>query len=189
VNALDIAPGTLVVTVGASGSGKSTFLRRVPREAVVSSDAVRHELHGDASSHGNEPRVWRTVYERVHERLGRGLTTVLDSTAASGKARKRAREAARLHGAPLLFLVFDTPLGVSLARNRARQDGLRSVAVPAPAIYKQHAQVQQFLQNPQLDAGQQLVVLSPEEADHLEVRMPLEPAPSRDPIEAPPLLE
>src|SRR5207253_933636 len=92
---MTIPPGALVVAVGAAGSGKSTFLRRFPSEAVVSSDAIRHELQGDAASHASEPRVWRTVYQRIHERLSRGLATVLDSTAASPQARRTAQEAAR----------------------------------------------------------------------------------------------
>ena len=178
---LTVPPGALVIAVGPSGSGKSTFLARFPPAAVISSDAVRHEIHGDASDHRDEPRVWSTVYDRVHARLGRGLTTVLDSTAARGQARKEAIEAARLHGAPTLLVVFDTPLEVCLRRNRARRDPLRSVPVPEEVVRRQHDQVAQLLRNPRASGADRVVVLTPTLADRVRVAAPMEPVERRAP--------
>ena len=59
-------PGALAVTVGAAGSGKTTFLaRRFPAEAVVSADAIRHELAGDAAVQDQDARVWRILVARA----------------------------------------------------------------------------------------------------------------------------
>ena len=179
---LTIPPGALVIAVGASGSGKSTFLRRFPPEAVISSDAVRHEIHGDASNQSHEPRVWSRIYDRVHARLGHGLTTVLDSTAAAGPARKSAIEAAHLHGAPAILVVFDTPLDVCLRRNRARRDPLRSEPVPEEAVRRQHGQVAQLLKNLPASGADRVVVLTPELADRVRVVASMEPVERRAPV-------
>lgn len=178
---LTVPPGTFVIAVGASGSGKSTFLFRFPREAVVSSDEVRHAIHGDASNHGNEPRVWATVYDRVHARLGAGLTAVLDSTAARGNARRAATEAARLHGAPTLLVVFDTPLEVCLRRNQARRDPLRSEPVPEEVVRLQHGQVTQLLKNLAASGADSAVVLTSELAKRVRVDAPMEAVERRAP--------
>ncbi len=166
---LTVAPGTLVIAVGPSGSGKSTLLGRFPREAVIASDTIRHEIHGDASNHSDEPRVWSTLYDRVHQRLGRGLTTVLDSTAARGRARKEAMEVARLHGAATLLIILDTPLDVCLQRNQARRDPLRSAPVPEEITRLQHGQVAQFISNVSRSGADRAVVLTPALAERIRV--------------------
>ena len=80
----------LVVLVGASGSGKSTWAESHFRaQEVVSSDALRgivgsgpHDLDASSDAFG----VLETV---VAARLGRGLTTVVD-TLGLDQARRRA---------------------------------------------------------------------------------------------------
>jgi protein phosphatase len=167
---LAILPGTFVVTVGAAGCGKTTFVQRhFPPEMVVSSDAIRHELYGDAAEQGGQARVWGRVYYRVRRRLAQGLTTVLDSTAATPRARQRALRVARQHGAPLLFLVFQMPLSVCLARNRARLDPTRSGPVPDVAVIQQFEQVSRFLASAQPRDEVQIAVLTPEAVDTVRV--------------------
>ena len=76
-----LVPGTLVVTVGAAGSGKTTLVeRQFPAETIVSADRIRHELGGDAAIQDLDAHVWRVLLSRVHARLSRGLLTVVDST-------------------------------------------------------------------------------------------------------------
>ena len=84
----------LVVLVGASGSGKSTWAAAHYRaQEVVSSDDLRgvvgsgpHDLDASADAFG----VLETV---VAARLGRGLTTVVDTLGLEGVRRRAWRDA------------------------------------------------------------------------------------------------
>ena len=120
----------LVVLVGASGSGKSTWARaRYREQEVVSSDALRgvvgsgpHDLDASADAFA----VLETV---VAARLGRGLTTVVD-TLGLDEARRRAwLAAARAAGLPAVVVLMQTPEAECRRRNAARDR-----PVPAPVL-------------------------------------------------------
>ncbi|HYH72488.1 MAG TPA: LLM class flavin-dependent oxidoreductase [Nocardioides sp.] len=120
----------LVVLVGASGSGKSTWAALHFRaQEVVSSDALRgivgsgpHDLDASSDAFG----VLETV---VAARLGRGLTTVVD-TLGLDEARRRAWLAqGRRAGLPAVAVVLDTP-DVECRRRNATRDR----PVPAPVL-------------------------------------------------------
>ena len=168
-----LVPGTLVVTVGVAGSGKTTFVeRQFPAETIVSADRIRHELAGDAAVQDLDARVWRVLFGRVHARLSRGLLTVVDSTAVSPKTRRSLRRLAALHAAPLLFLVFATPLAECFRRNAARCDGLRSARVPPSVIQQQFARLAHVLRDPgHLQGGR--VVVRPADAERSRFELPL----------------
>jgi alkanesulfonate monooxygenase SsuD/methylene tetrahydromethanopterin reductase-like flavin-dependent oxidoreductase (luciferase family)/predicted kinase len=111
----------LVVLVGPSGSGKSTWAaERYRSEEVVSSDTLRgfvgsgpHDL--DASDDAFE------LLERIVDaRLGRGLTTVVDTLGTDVARRARWRGAARAAGLPAVVVVVDTPDAECRRRNAAR---------------------------------------------------------------------
>jgi len=100
---------------------------------------------------------------------------VLDSTAATGQARRAAIEAGRVHGATTILVVFDTPLDECLRRNRARRDRLRSQPVPDGVIQRQHAQVAQLLQALEASPADQAIVLTPDLAERVGVIAPMVP--------------
>lgn len=120
----------LVVLVGASGSGKSTWAaRRYRAEEVVSSDALRgvvgsgpHDLDASAEAFDLLDRI-------VAARLRRGLTTVVDTLGLDEARRTTWRMAAREAGMPAVAVLLDTPPDVCRSRNRERDR-----PVPAPAI-------------------------------------------------------
>jgi alkanesulfonate monooxygenase SsuD/methylene tetrahydromethanopterin reductase-like flavin-dependent oxidoreductase (luciferase family)/predicted kinase len=120
----------LVVLVGASGSGKSTWAAAHYREQeVVSSDALRgvvgsgpHDLDASADAFG----VLETV---VTARLGRGLTTVVDTLGLDPTKRRAWLAAARAAGLPAVVVLLDTPDAECRRRNAARDR-----PVPAPAL-------------------------------------------------------
>jgi len=114
---------SLVVLVGASGSGKSTFARRHfgPFE-VVSSDFCR----GLVSNEENDQTVSKEAFDLLHSillhRLRLGRLTVVDATNARPEDRKHLVRIAREHHVLPVAIVFDIPEKICHERNRARDD-------------------------------------------------------------------
>ena len=92
-----------VVTVGLPGSGKSywanEYIKTCPNSVVVSSDAIREELWGDANDQQNPLEVFETMFRRSVAALKEGKDVVYDATNLVAKTRKatlaRVREATK----------------------------------------------------------------------------------------------
>lgn len=93
---LHIPDLSLVVLIGASGSGKTTFARRhfQPYE-IVSSDACRLMLSNDENTKGISDEAFELLYFIVSKRLKRGLLTVVDATNVNPTHRKQLIRLAR----------------------------------------------------------------------------------------------
>jgi alkanesulfonate monooxygenase SsuD/methylene tetrahydromethanopterin reductase-like flavin-dependent oxidoreductase (luciferase family)/predicted kinase len=123
----------LVVLIGASGSGKSTWARaRFRDQEIVSSDALRgvagsgpHDLDATADA-------FSLLEQIVDARLGRGLTTVVDTLGFDIPRRTRWLAAARSAGLPAVAVVLATP-----AAECRRRNANRDRPVPAPALAAQ----------------------------------------------------
>jgi F420-dependent oxidoreductase-like protein len=108
----------LVVLVGTSGAGKTTWADAHFPGRVVSTDRLRALVgeHQDDQRAGTDAfAVLDLVVER---RLKRGLLTVVDSLALNTKRRLGYVAAARKYGVPVHAVVFDTPPDVCRARLR-----------------------------------------------------------------------
>ncbi|MFT3886604.1 MAG: polynucleotide kinase-phosphatase [Arachnia sp.] len=117
-------PGlSLVVLVGASGSGKTTFARRAfaPFE-VLSSDYCRALVSGDENDQSASADAFDVLHYLAGKRLDRGLLTVVDATNVSREARAQLVQLARDHDVLPVAIVLDVPLDVALARNATRPD-------------------------------------------------------------------
>ena len=114
---------SLVVLVGPSGSGKSSFGRKLflPTE-VVSSDACR----GLVSDNENDQSATNDAFDLLHtivrKRLGRGRLTVIDATNVQPEARKSLVELAREYHVLPVAIVFDLPEKLCQERNASRPD-------------------------------------------------------------------
>ncbi|RMB79733.1 polynucleotide kinase-phosphatase [Streptomyces shenzhenensis] len=120
---LPVTDLSLVVLVGASGSGKSTFARRhfKPTE-VISSDFCR----GLVSDDENDQSATRDAFDVLHyiagKRLAAGRRTVVDATSVQQDSRRQLIELAREHDVLPIAIVLDVPEEVCAERNAARAD-------------------------------------------------------------------
>ena len=127
----------LVVLVGASGSGKSTWASSRYRSAeVVSSDLLRGVVGSGEHDLDATVDAFALLEQVVSARLGRGLTTVVDTLGTDVVRRRRWLAAARAAGLPAVAVVLDTPAAVCRSRNAARER-----PVPARVLTSQLASV------------------------------------------------
>ncbi|TGJ94610.1 polynucleotide kinase-phosphatase, partial [Actinotalea fermentans ATCC 43279 = JCM 9966 = DSM 3133] len=114
---------SLVVLVGVSGSGKSTFAseRFAPFEAV-SSDFCRGLVSGDVNDQSATSAAFEVLETIVSKRLEAGRLTVVDATNVQSAARKNLVALARAHDVLPVAIVLDVPESVAIERNRSRPD-------------------------------------------------------------------
>src|SRR5688572_25454532 len=113
----------LVVLVGVSGSGKSTFARKhfLPTE-VISSDFCRGLVSDDENSQDATDDAFDLLHAIAAKRLKRMKLTVIDATNVQPEARKRLLQLAREYHTMPIAIVLDVPEHVAVARNRTRPD-------------------------------------------------------------------
>ncbi|MGO4601894.1 LLM class flavin-dependent oxidoreductase [Terrabacter sp. 2YAF2] len=127
----------LVVLVGASGSGKSTWASSRYRPAeVVSSDLLRGVVGSGEHDLDATVDAFALLEQVVSARVGRGLTTVVDTLGTDVVRRRRWLAAARTAGLPAVAVVLETPAAVCRSRNAARER-----PVPARVLTSQLASV------------------------------------------------
>ena len=113
----------LVVLVGVSGSGKSTFARtRFKPTEVVSSDFCRGLVADDENDQSATPDAFDVLHYLVGTRLRRGLLTVVDATNVQPDARASLLKLARDHDVLADAIVLDVPESLAAMRNRQRPD-------------------------------------------------------------------
>jgi polynucleotide kinase-phosphatase len=113
----------LVVLVGVSGSGKSTFARThfKPTE-VVSSDFCRGLVADDENDQSATPDAFDVLHYIVGTRLRRGLLTVVDATNVQQQDRASLVKLARSHDVLADAIVLDVPESLAAGRNKLRPD-------------------------------------------------------------------
>ncbi|SHL41563.1 polynucleotide kinase-phosphatase [Chitinophaga jiangningensis] len=123
VNNIHIPELSLVLLIGASGSGKSTFARRLfkPTE-IVSSDVCRGLISDDENNQSVSKEAFELARFIAAKRLKRGLLTVIDATNVQPEARKDWIALAREYHVLPLAIVLDTPERTCQARNLTRAD-------------------------------------------------------------------
>ncbi|SER25950.1 Calcineurin-like phosphoesterase [Streptomyces sp. yr375] len=120
---LPVTDLSLVVLIGASGSGKSTFARRnfKPTE-VISSDFCR----GLVSDDENDQSATRDAFDVLHyiagKRLAAGRRTVVDATSVQSDSRRQLIDLAKQYDVLPIAIVLDVPEEVCAERNAARVD-------------------------------------------------------------------
>jgi protein phosphatase len=112
---------SLVLLVGPSGGGKSTFAaRHFPAPAILSSDALREVIAGDANDQAASAEAFAVLALLVDGRLRRQLLTVVDATNLRRDSRRRWLRMARRHGVPATAICFDYPVATYIELNELR---------------------------------------------------------------------
>jgi protein phosphatase len=120
---IDVPALSLVVLVGASGSGKSTFARKhFLGTEVISSDVCRGLVSDDENDQAATKDAFAVLHFIAAKRLAAGRLTVIDATNVQPEARKELVALAREHDVLPVAIVLDPPEAVCVARNEQRPD-------------------------------------------------------------------
>jgi protein phosphatase len=120
---LPVTDLSLVVLIGASGSGKSTFARRHFRPTeVISSDFCRGLVSDDENDQSATKDAFDVLHHIAGKRLAAGRRTVVDATNVQQEARRQLIRLAREHDVLPVAIVLDVPEAVCAERNAARAD-------------------------------------------------------------------
>src|SRR5919108_6642169 len=163
---------SLVVLIGASGSGKSTFARKhfKPTE-VLSSDVCRGWVSDDENNLAATTDAFEVLHFVAAKRLAAGRLTVVDATNVQAEARKPLVALARQYHCLPVAIVFDLPERVCQERNRVRRDRDFGPHV----VRRQTADLRRSLRGLQREGFRHVFILSsPEEVAAVAVeRQPL----------------
>ena len=123
MNELKIPELSLVVLVGVTGSGKSTFARAhfKPTE-VISSDFCRGMVADDENDQSATPAAFELLHYIAGLRLAGGRLTVIDATNVQPEARRELVQLAREHDVLPAAIVLDLPEKLCAERNASRPD-------------------------------------------------------------------
>ncbi|MDN5214957.1 polynucleotide kinase-phosphatase [Fulvivirgaceae bacterium BMA12] len=158
---------SLVVLVGISGSGKSTFAKRLFKETeVLSSDRCRAIVSDDENNQAASNDAFELLHYIASKRLKNGLVTVIDATNVQTEARKPLIQLARDHHCLPVAIVLDVPEKICQSRNDQRPDRDFGKHV----IRQQRSQLKRTIRNLKREGFRHIYILnSPEEIDAIQV--------------------
>lgn len=163
---------SLVVLIGASGSGKSTFARKhFVQTEVISSDYCRALVSDDENNLAATDDAFDVLHYVAAKRLAAGRLTVADATNVKPEDRKPLIELARKYHCLPVAIVLNVPERVCLDRNRIRTDRRLGDHV----AHNQLRNLHRSLRGLEREGFRHVLILSsPEEADSIALeRVPL----------------
>jgi len=151
---------SLVLLIGASGSGKSTFAKKYfePYE-VVSSDACRGIVSNDENSLNATNDAFDVLNFIIGKRLKNGFLTVVDATNVQKASRKGLINLAREYHTLPVAIVLDIPERVCEDRNTKRED--RNLG--SHVIRQQKQQLKRSIKGLKREGFRKIYVLKSEE--------------------------
>ncbi len=169
---IDLPELSLVVLVGCSGSGKSTFARRhfKPTE-IISSDYCRGLVSDDENNQAATDDAFDVLRYLAAKRLKNGLLTAIDATNVRPEDRREYVALARRYHCLPVAIVLDLPERLCHDRNAERPDRQFGPHV----VRSQRSALRRHLRNLRREGFRHVWVLrSPEEVEAAQVtRTPL----------------
>ncbi len=163
---------SLVVLIGPSGAGKTTFARKHFRATeVLSSDACRAMLSDDEGNQAVTGEAFALLHHIAAQRLALGRLTVIDATNVQPEARKPLVELARKYHCLPVAVVLNLPERLCQDRNRGRDERDFGPHV----VRQQHAQLRRSLRGLGREGFRHVFVMeTPEQVEAASVeRVPL----------------
>lgn len=165
---LPVTDLSLVVLIGASGSGKSTFARGhfKPTE-IISSDFCRGLVADDENDQSASRDAFDVLHYIAGKRLAAGRLTVIDATNVQSESRRQLVQLAREHDVLPIAIVLDLPEEVCLARNAGRPD---RADMPRHVVQRHRRELRRSLRGLEREGFRKVHILrTEEEAEHAEV--------------------
>ncbi|WP_010582691.1 polynucleotide kinase-phosphatase [Schlesneria paludicola] len=133
---------SLVVLIGPSGTGKSTFARRhfLPSE-ILSSDYCRGLVSDDENCQAATNDAFEILHFVATKRLSRGRLTVIDATNVQRESRAPLVTLARKFHCLPVAIVLNLPESVCHERNQSRSDR----AFGPHVVRQQHLQLRRSI--------------------------------------------
>ncbi|MFE4452258.1 polynucleotide kinase-phosphatase [Streptomyces sp. NPDC056796] len=158
---LPVTDLSLVVLIGASGSGKSTFARKhfKPTE-IVSSDFCRGLVADDENDQSASGDAFDVLHYIAGKRLAAGRLTVVDATNVQSESRKQLVRLAREHDVLPVAIVLDLPEEVCQARNATRPD---RAGMPRHVVQRHRRELRRSLRGLEREGFRTVHVLRTEE--------------------------
>ncbi|WP_406422593.1 polynucleotide kinase-phosphatase [Streptomyces sp. NBC_00842] len=165
---LPVTDLSLVVLIGASGSGKSTFARKhfKPTE-IISSDFCRGLVADDENDQSASGDAFDVLHYIAGKRLAAGRLTVVDATNVQAESRRQLVQLARTHDVLPIAIVLDLPEEVCQARNATRPD---RAGMPPHVIQRHRRELRRSLRGLEREGFRKVHILrTEEEVDHADV--------------------
>jgi len=163
---IELPEPCLVVLIGTTGSGKTTFAREHFRPTeVLSSDSFRGMVSDDENDQGATADAFDALHFVLGKRLGARRLTVVDATNVLSRARAQLEALAARFGMPRVAIVLLTPMHVCEERNRLRPDrqDLRAV------LLRQYGALRRTLDEIDAEGFEHVWRVEPDQVDSVEV--------------------
>ncbi len=162
---------SLVILVGASGSGKSAFARKhFNATEILSSDAFRAMVRDDEGDQEATQDAFDVLHYVLAKRLAAGRLTVVDATNVQATDRRSLLKLAKQYHVQAVAIALNLPESVCQSRNQQRKR-----KVPVDVVINQVRNVEKSLLTLAQEKFRHVYVLnSPEDIEFVEIiRQPL----------------
>ncbi len=160
---------SLVLLIGVSSSGKSTFAKKhFKKTEVLSSDYCRAMIADDETDQSVTKEAFVILHSIVAKRLAIGKLTIIDATNIQAKARSSLLYLARKYHIAPVAIAFDLPN--ELCQERSQQRSNRNL--DSTIINQQYDNFKRSLRNMKHEGFKQITVLnSAAEVDNSEIKL------------------